>query len=146
VTKKQIWSLLAIAALGCFVFLAGPRTNPEVVREVAWDSLQTQELFVRACLDCHSHETVWPWYSHVGPVSWLVIHDVLEGREKFNISGARLGEAGEAAAHVREGKMPPAPYTWLHPAARLTAEERQQLSAGLAATFGESVEEEEDDD
>lgn len=51
-------------------------TNPPVVAEPAWDSPATRALFVRACADCHSNQTVWPWYSHVAPVAWLVAHDV----------------------------------------------------------------------
>src|SRR6185503_8478001 len=39
-----------------------------------------------ACYDCHSQATVWPWYSRIAPVSWLVAHDVVEGREHLDFS------------------------------------------------------------
>lgn len=113
-------------------------TNPPVVAEPAWDSPETRALFVRACADCHSNQTVWPWYSHIAPVSWLVAHDVAEGRAKFNISmwGQQRNEGDEAAESVREGEMPLPIYLPTHPEARLTTAEREQLIAGLTATFG----------
>ena len=61
-------------------------TNPPVVNEPNWDSPQTREITKRACFDCHSNETVWPWYSNIAPVSWLVYRDVSDGREHLNFS------------------------------------------------------------
>jgi len=110
-------------------------TNPPVQAEAQWASLRTRELFARACADCHSNETIWPWYSNLAPVSWLVQRDVDEGREKFNISVAG-SEGDEAAEKVSEGEMPPLQYTLLHPAANLAASEKQELIQGLLATFG----------
>ena len=46
--------------------------NPPLNAEPAWDNPRTQELTVRACFDCHSNETVWPWYSYIAPISWLI--------------------------------------------------------------------------
>lgn len=113
-------------------------TNPPVVAEPAWDSPATRALFMRACADCHSNETVWPWYSNVAPVSWLISRDVIEGREHFNISqwGQQRNEGDEAAETVREGEMPLWFYLPLHPEAKLTPAEQQQFIAGLTATFG----------
>jgi mono/diheme cytochrome c family protein len=52
--------------------LGKQHTNPPVLQEPAWDSQQTRQLAQRACFDCHSNETVWPWYGTVAPVSWLI--------------------------------------------------------------------------
>lgn len=113
-------------------------TNPPVTAEPAWDAPGTRELAVRACFDCHSNETVWPWYTNVAPMSWLVQRDVDEGRAELNLSewDRPWEEAGEAAETVRGGEMPPGAYTLIHPDARLTDSELQQLAAGLAATLG----------
>ena len=87
---------------------------------------------------------VWPWYSHVAPISWLVQYDVDEGRSELNFSEWHAGQEGhEAAETVRDKEMPPSKYLWTHPDARLTDAELATLNAGLIATFGE---EEEDDD
>ncbi len=116
-------------------------SNPPVTGEPKWDSARTSELFGRACKDCHSNNTVWPWYSSVAPVSWLTQFDVSLGRKAFNVSewGRTTGEneGDKAAGEVREGKMPPFIYLPAHPAAKLTAEEKVELANGLAATFGE---------
>lgn len=122
--------------------------NPAAVAEPSWDSSQTRELTVRACFDCHSNETVWPWYSYIAPVSWLVQRDVDEGREELNFSewNRPQEEAEESAETVREGSMPPRTYLLTHPEARLTDTELAALADGLAATLGEDGGDDEDDD
>jgi mono/diheme cytochrome c family protein len=110
-----------------------------VTREPEWDRARTREIFFRACKDCHSNETVWPWYSNVAPISWLVQHDVDEGREHFNVSewGRKKNDGDEAAELVRRDEMPPWFYLPAHPEASLSAAEREEFSSGLVATFGD---------
>jgi cytochrome c551/c552 len=106
--------------------------NPATVQEPPWDA-QTRELAKRACFDCHSNETVWPWYSNVAPVSWLVQRDVNEGRDKFNFSewrGALPDEVGEV---IQEGEMPPWFYVLMHPNAKLSSAEKDALIQGLTS-------------
>ena len=111
--------------------------NPPTVLEPTWDSPATRQLAARTCFDCHSNQTSWPWYSHVAPMSWLVQNHVDEGRRVLNFSEWNRGydEAGEAAETVREGEMPPRSYVLLHPEARLTDVEREQLARGLDASL-----------
>lgn len=142
--------LLAIAALGLliqFVPYGRDHSNPAVIAEPNWDSPRTRELFFRACADCHSNETVWPWYSNIAPVSWLVQHDVEEGREYLNVSqwGQGEQEAEEAAEEVEEGNMPIPAYLITHPEADLTPAEKEELIRGLEATFGEEDEGDEEE-
>ncbi|HSN77697.1 MAG TPA: heme-binding domain-containing protein [Anaerolineae bacterium] len=142
--RKAIVALTALVLGGFLLIQLVPygrnHTNPPVIQEPPWDSPQTQELFTRACADCHSNTTVWPWYSNVAPLSWLVYNDTMEGRQKFNVSEwNRPQEGDEAAEQVSEGEMPPAIYLPTHPAARLTAAEKEQLIRGLQATFGGQV-------
>jgi hypothetical protein len=114
-------------------------TNPPVVSEPKWDSPNTRELAQRACFDCHSNETGWPWYSSIAPVSWLVQHDVDEGRGRLNFSDwqryAGSESAGEAAEAVQRGSMPPAIYLVQHPASTLSEAEKAQLIQGLNASL-----------
>ena len=109
-------------------------TNPALRVEPAWDTPHTRELAVRACFDCHSNETVWPWYSNIAPISWLIEWDVQKGRKKLNLSESnrRQEEAPESAGTVRKGSMPP----WYYPWGRLSQAERQDLIRGLEVTLG----------
>jgi hypothetical protein len=142
IKKILVIGLIAVVAIFVLIQLVPygkDHTNPPVVQEPNWDSPQTRELAVRACFDCHSNETVWPWYSNIAPVSWMVYNDTMEGRERLNFSEwapGRYGEGAEEAPEiVLEGEMPPAKYFPTHPEARLTAEERQALAQGLANTL-----------
>ena len=87
-------------------------------------------------------------YRLPAPASWLVAHDVAEGREHFNVSEWNRPQkrASKAAGEVREGEMPYRGYTWTHPEARLSEAERQELIAGLVATFGDRTAGSEDED
>jgi hypothetical protein len=92
-------ALLALAGIVIIAFLGIQlipvnRINPAVTTPIKWDSPQTQALAQRACMDCHSNETVWPWYSYVAPASWLVYYDVLRGRSEMNFSTLSSQSAG----------------------------------------------------
>ncbi|HHO49530.1 MAG TPA: cytochrome C [Deltaproteobacteria bacterium] len=112
--------------------------NPPTTQGPTWDSPRTEALARRACFDCHSNESVVPWYGYIAPVAWLVRYHVDEARGAMNLSEMDLPqeEAHEAGEEVEEGHMPPGYYLTLHPGARLTEEERSALAAGLDATLG----------
>lgn len=111
-------------------------TNPPVVAEPNWDSPATKEIAVRACYDCHSNETVWPWYSNIAPVSWLVQRDVDSGRRHLNFSDwATTREKHEISEVVSGGYMPPSQYLLMHPEAKLTNAEKQAFLDGIKATI-----------
>jgi len=131
-------SLVALFVLIQAVPYGRSHTNPAETREPRWDSPQTRSLAARACFDCHSNLTKWPWYSNVAPVSWLVQRDVEAGRAQFNFSEWNKPQdvsAGDIADAVRGGSMPPWYYTLPHPNAKLTRAERDALMRGLAATL-----------
>jgi hypothetical protein len=135
----HFWKILRYLALGLLITAAGiqfvpygrDHTNPPVTQEPRWNSGETRQLAVRACYDCHSNETVWPWYSHVAPVSWLVQRDVDRGRKKMNFSewDRPQDEGDDSARKVRKGSMPP----WYYPWAQLSSAERSALIEELEA-------------
>jgi mono/diheme cytochrome c family protein len=133
---------IAILALIQLVPYGKDHRNPPVVNEPAWDAPRTRTLFFSTCRDCHSNETVWPWYASVAPASWLVYYDVHEGRSMFNVSrwGQGKQEGDEAAGMIRKGEMPPWFYLPAHPEARLSESDKQDLLRGLVATFGDERE------
>ncbi len=131
------YGILAIVALFVLIQLVPygrAHTNPPVVQEPAWDSPATRALAQRACFDCHSNETAWPWYTNVAPVSWLTQQHVDEGRQTLNFSewgNSRARELDEIAEVILEGAMPMPNYLIMHPEARLSASEKQALIDGL---------------
>ena len=135
-----IAALVGLALIGFGLIQLVPygrnHTNPPVTAEPAWDSPQTRALAVRACFDCHSNETTWPWYSNVAPMSWLIQRDVDEGRRRLNFSdwNRPQRERGRLGRIVTEGEMPPWYYVIIHPTANLSNAETQQLANGLGAT------------
>lgn len=113
--------------------------NPPIVMEPGWDSAHTRALVKRACFDCHSHETIRPWFSRIAPFSWLAQYDVDKGRRELNFSdwknGSRSAEgADKMREEISEGEMPPIAYRLAHPGARLPDAEKRQLIEGLKAT------------
>ena len=124
-----------IAGLALIQLVPVSRLNPPVESEIVVPD-ELESTLRRACYDCHSNETKWPWYSKIAPVSWLVAHDVEEGRRELNFSA--WGEYSaqkqdkkkkETAKEVAEGEMPPWYYTAMHPRARLTESDRVALRA-----------------
>jgi hypothetical protein len=123
-----------------FVPYGRNHVNPPVGPEPTWDSPETRALAKRACFDCHSNETEWPAYSKIAPVSWLIQHDVGEGRAVLNFSEWHRPqeEAKEAAEEVLEGEMPLRMYQLMHAHARLNARDRELLARGLERTLVKS--------
>jgi hypothetical protein len=124
------WSIpVLIVAFGAIQLVPVDRTNPPVETEVPAPS-EVRSVLQRACYDCHSNQTEWPWYSRVAPVSWLIERDVHHAREELNFSTWNRMTAKEQneAVHevweeVEEGEMPPWFYLPPHPEARLSRED-----------------------
>ena len=149
--KRSLLGLADLLVAIQFIPYGRDHTNPPVMAEPAWDSNQTRELSVKACFDCHSNEVIWPWYSKIAPISWLVQKDVDEGREELNFSEwNRPQEGDEASETVTDGSMPPWQYLLTHSEARLSEPDLNALSRGLASTLGnedgENHDSNEDDD
>lgn len=136
--RKLILGVVGVLVAGFLILQVlpvYPRTNPPVQYHVSWSSPETETLMREACYDCHTNETVWPWYAQIAPVSWLVVHDVDEGREALNFSdGTGELEADELIEQIDEGAMPPNIYKMMHPDANLSADQQAALIAGIRAT------------
>ena len=129
---------VAIAAVGGslihpFGATAASDANQTIFREAQIDP-EALAVVKRACQNCHSENTDWPWYSHVAPVSWLLARDVQQARSHMNLSqwqdystDDRLRLLSAVGSAVRNRTMPPQRYLLLHPEARLGDDERQQI-------------------
>jgi hypothetical protein len=132
------WGLIALVVIFVVLQLIPvDRSNPTVTREVKWDTPETRALAKRACFDCHSNETVWPWDGYIAPASWLMADHVAEGRSRLNFSewDKPNTDLGEVTESIKEGQMPLSDYLLMHPNAKLTQAESEALVAGLTATM-----------
>jgi mono/diheme cytochrome c family protein len=131
-----------VAILAAFIIaqaIRPSRTNPTInpaheITASAGLPAETAAILGRACNDCHSNRTVWPRYSGVAPISWLVVYDVRAGRKKLNLSEwgtysaeRRAKNAKEMCKEVTEGDMPEFMYTLMHPQAKLTSADVQSI-------------------
>ncbi|MCG3120795.1 MAG: hypothetical protein ALAOOOJD_03637 [bacterium] len=145
--KKILKRLLIILGLVLIVmqFFGPAKTNPAVdatktIHAATTVSPEVTAIMTRACYDCHSHQTQWPWYSHVAPVSWFVIDHVNDGRQHLNFSEwatynpkRMKRKLEEIKEEVEDGAMPLKSYVPLHPNAKLSAADIQTLSAWTVA-------------
>ena len=146
--KKLLLLAAALAVIIQFI-PAPPKTNPQSDPARAFSAVMkppaaVQNIFHRACFDCHSNETIWPWYANIAPVSWPVRKHVEDGRKHINFSEwLKPGEPSfsnwsdlEAICKaVREKTMPLPYYDWLHPQAKLSAEDRQTVCQWVDAAI-----------
>ena len=146
-TRSIRWwvTRLALALVGGFLLIqlvpyGRDHANPPVKAAPSWDSPRTEKLFTQACGDCHSNLTKWRWYSNVAPASWLIQHDVNDGRGVLNVS--RWDQAqpalGEVVEKIRSGEMPPLQYRIIHPSASLSSADKAALAAGMSLTYANS--------
>ncbi len=130
--------LRTLVAIGLVVstglqFVPTRRTNPPAGARLEAPA-EVEAVLRRACYDCHSHETRWPWYSYVAPVSWWVIRHVEHGRGDLNFSQwpvldfeAESWALRDIEEQIVQGKMPLKSYTWMHREAQLDDSERTLL-------------------
>jgi Haem-binding domain len=129
---------VAIAAVGGslihpFGKTAVAGTGQTIFREAQIDP-PTLVIVRRACQNCDSENTEWPWYGHVAPVSWLLARDVQQARSHMNLSqwrhystDDRLRLLSAIGSVARNRTMPPTRYLLVHREARLSDQEREQI-------------------
>lgn len=126
-------AVIAVAFFAAIQLVPVSRTNPPVQSNVPAPAA-VDSILRRACYDCHSNETRWPWYSRVAPISWWLAEHVEDGRQDLNFSEWPTFdfEAQELAfddmvEQLKKDKMPPRSYRLGHPEARLDERERAVL-------------------
>jgi hypothetical protein len=131
--RSAVLTLLLGGAAAQFIRpnTANPPIDPE---RSLWNDRrvdpQVAAILRRACADCHSNETAWPWYSKISPVSWWVADHVNKGRAKLNFSdwsGPMADELEEIGDSIHKRKMPLPSYLWIHRHSRLSAADRDLL-------------------
>jgi hypothetical protein len=129
--------LLGVGLFGfLFIQFLGPgKTNPPVENSQTLTvqlevTPKVKNIIERACQNCHSYETQWPWYSNVAPVSWFVIDHVNHARREMDLSNwaqydrnKMIHKLEEMCELVEQGEMPLSPYLWMHDEAYLAVED-----------------------
>jgi len=138
--------LISAVALVAIQLIRPAKTNPPIQEDRTLQKTtdvlpEVVAIIDRSCNDCHSHKTVWPWYSDFAPVSWYLIHDVNEGRRELNFSDWRKYNAKRAAhkleeicGEVQKDNMPLKSYVLFHPAAKLSHGEKELLCSWTKET------------
>jgi len=131
--RPRWFAVGAIVVLVTLQFKTVDRSNPPIQSDIG-TSPEIKGLLRRACYDCHSNETKWPWYSYVAPASWFVAGHVDDARGHLNYSEWPAFDLEEQEhlfeemwEMLSEGEMPLKSYTLIHRDARLTDEERAAL-------------------
>ena len=137
--------LILVLILVILQFIPVERDNPPVTGEITAGP-EVMGVLKRSCYDCHSNETRWPWYAYVAPVSFLIAHDVEEGREHINFSAwssypeaKQRKIADEMLEEVGQNDMPLPMYLLLHSDAELSGIDRQTLKEWVNKTYGITV-------
>lgn len=140
-------SLLVFAVLLVGVQFVRPAKNlapgapgPDDLTVLRPPPAEVQATLERACFDCHSNHTRYPWYAEIQPVGWWLAHHVKEGKAHLNFSTFGTYSAKRQARKLEElidevetGHMPLPSYTWTHADARLTPAEIKALTDWAAS-------------
>ncbi|GAA4453871.1 heme-binding domain-containing protein [Rurimicrobium arvi] len=131
--KKLGWILLVVFIAIQFIRPAKNVSTAAPVNDIASVSLvpdDVNQILHKACYDCHSDNTHYPWYANIQPVYWWMDHHVDEGKDELNFSAwgtyklkRKLRKYVEISEQVTEGEMPLESYTWMHADAKLSREE-----------------------
>ena len=96
------------------------------------------QILIRKCYDCHSNNTVYPWYLNIQPIGWWMAYHIHEGKEELNFSEFKNYSAKRAAHKldeisdaVTEGWMPLSSYLWMHPKAKIQTDEANAINAWI---------------
>lgn len=135
-TRWARWIVIALVVVFAGMQAVRPeRTNPPVNPEYTLEAQyevprDVKVILERACGDCHSNRTRWPWYSNVAPVSWFLADHVKDGRRHFNMDDfTEEMSLKDVCQEIRVGSMPLKSYLALHPEAKLTGAEIQTVCA-----------------
>ena len=131
-------ALAVVVAFAAAQFIRPKRANPVIdpnrtIQAYLGEPNALTAILDRSCRDCHSNSTVWPWYTQVAPVSWIMARSVAEGREAVNFSewagyrpDAHRALLAASCKDVSIGKMP-GPWTLLHPETRLSVQDVETI-------------------
>ncbi len=139
----QLWKKILIAVIVLFILIQFIPTDKNAGSDATSNDIATvypmdpelKDMFQKACYDCHSNQTKYPWYSRVQPVGWWLQNHIKEGKAELNFHefgtytiARKYKKLEETIKEVKDGYMPMPSYLWMHPEARLTAQEKEKIN------------------
>jgi hypothetical protein len=139
---KTILKIIAIVVFIGFItiqFFRIDKTNPPINESETLEATtqvpdNIKDIFKRSCDDCHSNNTVYPFYSNIAPISWEVAEHIRDGRKELNFSvwntydvRKKRKKLEEICEEVEIGSMPHNQYVWIHWDAKLTEEDKKNI-------------------
>ena len=142
--KIVIYSLITLVVV-LFIINSIPvnMSNPPITSDIKTPD-NVKKILRESCYDCHSNETTWYWYTEYAPISWLIAHDVNEGREYLNFSTwdkystkEKKELMHESIETIQEGEMPMKIYELMHPNSKINKDELNTLTSWIKYKYGE---------
>ena len=139
IIKKILWVLLA-----AFIIIQFFRPTKNQSIEVLSSDIsrnyqvpaEVQTILAKACNDCHSNNTYYPWYNNFQPVAWWLNNHVMDGKRHLNFSefttmrvAKQYKRMNDCIETIKKNEMPLESYTWIHKDAILNETEKQILYA-----------------
>jgi hypothetical protein len=134
---KRILLILLVVFLVLQAFRPAKNTSNDSSKDISKSYIvpeNVQQILTKACYDCHSNHTRYPWYSEVQPVGWWLADHVKDGKKELNFNefdkyriARQYKKLEECIEQIKEGKMPLPSYTITHKDAILTEAEKQIL-------------------
>lgn len=137
ITKKILIALLAVLIFIQFIKPVKNQSDAVTPNDIftnfqATDS--TKQLIQTACYDCHSNNTVYPWYAEIQPMAWWLADHVKEGKSELNFSEFASykpkkadHKLEEVIEMIQEGEMPLKSYTLIHGNAKLSDGQKKAI-------------------
>jgi hypothetical protein len=135
--KKILLTLLVILVVIQFIHPSRNKAEgiqPNYIGNAYVISSDIKTILEKACNDCHSNNTRYPWYSKTQPIDWWLANHIEDGKKELNLDEYtnrnlryQYHKLEEIAEQVREDKMPLDSYTWMHKDAKLTETEKKAL-------------------
>lgn len=143
---KRVFQLLLIAFI-VIQFFRPTKNKAESISKNDISTLYTvptdvQSILKTSCYDCHSNNTVYPWYAEVQPVAWWLNNHVVDGKKHLNFSEfagyslrRQYHKLEETNEMVKEGEMPLDSYLWIHTNAKLSDGQKLILANWVGAVM-----------
>lgn len=135
---KKILLVLLVALIAIQFFHPAPNkaagAQPNFIGNKYPVPEEVNGILAKACYDCHSNNSRYPWYSKIQPFDWWITDHIKEGKKEFNFDEYlarspryQYNKIHEVAEQMEKHEMPLKSYLWIHKDAKLTEVEIKKV-------------------